>query len=52
MFLRVVDTVITQEIEVNEELDNDRELEGVGLPDNKREELFDLHGLPLLRESD
>lgn len=47
MFLRVVDTIITQEETVEEELDNETKLEGIAIPDLKQQELFDVHGQPL-----
>jgi len=51
MFLKVVDTIVTQEvIDVNEELDNDRNTEGNRLSKLEQEELFDIYGEPLCGE--
>jgi hypothetical protein len=53
MFLRVVETIVTKEVvsSVDEELNYDKS-EGLGLSDLKQEELFDVHGESLRRESD
>jgi hypothetical protein len=47
MFLRVVETIVTQEKTVNEEFDNETKLEGITIPDLEQQELFDVHGQPL-----
>jgi hypothetical protein len=43
MFLRVVDTIVTQELEVSE---------GIGLSETDETELSDVHGESLRRETD
>jgi|LWDU01.1.fsa_nt_gi hypothetical protein len=45
MFLRVVDTVVTQEI-VSEDIDNEK-LDRTRLSEPEQKELFDVHGEPL-----
>jgi hypothetical protein len=47
MFLRVVETIVTQEKTVNEEFDNETKLERTAISDLKQQELFDVHGQPL-----
>jgi len=49
MFLRVVDTVVTQEAETAEELYNEQPTR-VGLSEPEQQELFDVHGKPLYGE--
>lgn len=53
MFLRVVETIVTQEeiVEVTEELYNEQTTR-VGLSEPEQQELFDVHGQSLHRESD
>jgi predicted NUDIX family phosphoesterase len=52
MFLRVVDTIVTQELEVSEELNNEQSCEGIGLSETDETELSDVHGESLRRETD
>jgi hypothetical protein len=53
MFLRVVETIVTQEVEIDRKLYDDGEgFEGNGLSDARQEELFDVHGEPLFGKSD
>jgi hypothetical protein len=52
MFLRVVETIVTQEeVEVTEELYNEQTTR-VRLSEPEQQELFDVHGKSLHRESD
>ena len=52
MFLSVVETIVTQEeVEVTEELYNEQPTR-VGLSEPEQQELFDVHGQSLHRESD
>ena len=52
MFLSVVETIVTQEeVEVTEELYNEQTTR-VGLSEPEQQELFDVHGESLYRESD
>jgi|SaaInlV_150m_DNA_5_1039734.scaffolds.fasta_scaffold00450_4 hypothetical protein len=52
MFLSVVETIVTQEeVEVTEELYNEQPTR-VGLSEPEQQELFDVHGESLYRESD
>ena len=52
MFLSVVETIVTQEeVEVTEELYYEQPTR-VGLSEPEQQELFDVHGESLYRESD
>jgi hypothetical protein len=51
MFLRVVDTVVTQVKEVTKDIDNE-ESARIGFSDIDQQELFDVHGKPLQGKSD
>ena len=50
MFIKVVDTIVTQEQKIDEDLHNDTELEGSRLSDPHEEELSDVHGEPLRKQ--
>ena len=50
MFIKVVDTIVTQEQKIDEDLHNGTELEGSRLSDPHEEELSDVHGEPLRKQ--
>jgi len=51
MFIKVVDTIVTQEQKIDEDLHNGTELEGNRLSDPDKEELPDVHGESLREQS-